>query len=565
MRETLLSFFLIYAVSVSSQITNIGFPASWSLIQKSDVNAISLPNIEIKKIKAEDDLNSKSVTKQPYRVGIPTDVNYGIENNGFWTNLPNGDRIWRILFKSDNAIHLSVVFDKFYLPKGGNIFMYNDDRTDLLGAYTDIENNEKEVLASWFVKGDKIWIEYYEPKEVKGQGKLHISKVIHGYRFGHHYQKGYYEDFQKDLNDSEDCHYDVNCFIGSDFESHKDLLKKSVAFLNMGDGFICSGALVNNTAQDRTPYFLSANHCYVRNTGLADPSLFSMRFNWISSNPVCAEAINSTNGPQNMVMTGSTFRARHVLSDFVLVEIDGVIPTEWDVTYAGWDKSETDPTFQVGIHHPKGDIMKISRDNNGATKIVYPIESEDLYAWLIEGTKDSSNTPAEILAAGWEMGSTEGGSSGSPLFNQNGKIIGQLWGGWGGCNGLNDNSGAALYGRFAISWVNGLKQWLDPLNTDQDILESLQGVLAVNDEFLENNITIFPNPTEGVLQIKASGLIGNLKYHIYNVLGQNIKYDQLQNNTIVNLKNLPSDIYFIKITEIDTNRSFVKKIVLTAR
>jgi len=545
-----------------AQVTNEGNPASWKITEKKSVTAISLPLIDLKKIKKEDDLNDKLIAK-PYRIGVPHKVNYGLDNGGVWTELSNGDRIWRILFTSEDAVHLSVVFDQFFLPKGGNIYMYNDDRTDLLGAYTEIENNEKEVLGSWFVKGDKLWIEYYEPKEVRGQGKLHLSTIIHGYKLGHHYQKGYNDDLQKALNDSGDCNYDVNCFIGSDFESQKNILKKSVAFLNMGDGYICSGGLINNTAEDKTPYFLTANHCFTRATGVADPSLFSMRFNWISPNPICAEAVNSNNGPQNMVMTGSTLMARHVTSDFLLVKINNPIDPLWDVTYAGWDRSDTDPTFEVGIHHPAGDIMKISRDNNGAIKGDVEYQSEVINAWLIDGVKSGSSTPLELLASGWEIGVTEGGSSGSPLFNQDGRVIGQLFGGWSnGCDGLTDNGAAVIYGRFATSWDLGLKNSLDPLGTGEETLDTLENVLAVNDEYLEQNISIFPNPTSGFVQIKIREWISDMDYEVYNILGQILKSNRLQNNEILDLTNLPSDIYFMKITEIETNRILVKKIVL---
>ena len=353
-------------MTLFAQVTNEGKPASWGFTKKSGLEAISLPQIDIKKIKTEDDINDK-LREKPYRVGISHKVSYGMENSGTWTDLANGDRIWRILFSSKDAVHLSVVFDKFFLPKGGKIYLYNDDRSDLLGAYTNVQNNEKQVLGTWFVNGNKVWIEYYEPKKVKGQGVLNLSSVIHGYRMGHTYQKGYYNDFQK-INESGNCNHDVDCPIGLDFEAQKDLLKKSVAFLNMGDGFICSGALVNNTAEDKTPYFLSANHCYERTVGTADASLFSMRFNWISPNPVCAATTASTDAIDNFTMSGSTLRARNAGSDVLLVEINNPIPASWDVTYAGWDKTDANPSFEVGIHHPSGDIMKVSRDDDGATK-----------------------------------------------------------------------------------------------------------------------------------------------------------------------------------------------------
>jgi hypothetical protein len=406
------------------------------------------------------------------------------------------------------------------------------------------------------VKGEKLWIEYYEPKDVQGQGILNISSVIHGYRMAHTFQKGY-NSLEK-INESGDCNHDVDCPIGADFEAERDILKKSVALLSLNNGYICSGALVNNTSQDKTPYFLTANHCYTDPNDIdSNPALYSMRFNWISPNPVCAATTNSTTSSSNITSGGSTLIAKNPDSDFMLVKLNNAIPTGWDVTYAGWDRTDIEPTFEVGIHHPSGDIMKICRDDTGAIKAT--TGSEDV--WLIGGTGAG-------VGEGWELGVTEGGSSGSPLFDQNGRIIGQLFGGTAACIGTNDNDAYDLYGRFATSWDSGvisslrLNNWLDPLGTNPTTLNALENVLAVNDEYLEKNISIFPNPTSGFVQIRIREWNSDMDYEVYNILGQILKSNRLQNNEILDLTDLSSDIYFIKITEVETNRILVKKIVL---
>ena len=168
------------------------------------------------------------------------------------------------------------------------------------------------------------------------------------------------------------------------------------------------------------------------------------------------------------------------------------------------------------------------------------------------------------------MGVTEQGSSGGPLFDQNGRIIGQLFAGSAACSGTIDNDGYDVFGRFAISWEKGttpqtrLQDWLDPngVGGNPTTLDALENVLAVNDEFLEQNISIFPNPTSGFVQIKIREWTSDMDYEVYNILGQTLKSNRLQNNEILDLTDLPSDIYFMKITEIETNRILVKKIVL---
>ena len=557
MKKTLLIFLFSSIVNISAQVTNQGEPASWKLQNKTAISAIEIPIFDIKKIKQEDETQDKIQTK-PFRTGIEKKINYGLKNAGQWTTLPNGDRIWRVLFHSKDALHLSVNFDSFYLPKGATIYLYNSDKTDLLGAYTETQNNPKEKLGTWFVKGDLLWIEYYEPKEVKGQGKLHLSSIIHDYRQGNTYQKGY-SDLK--LNQSGDCNLDVDCPIGADFESNRDVLKKSVAFLRLGNGYVCSGTLINNTAQDKKPYFLSANHCSKNEDGSdADPSLFSMRFNWISPNPICASTDNSTDATANLSISGAEFKSRNANSDVMLVEITSAIPNDWDVTFAGWDKTDVAPAYVVGIHHPSGDIMKICRDNTG----------------VIKGPNNAGGSTAqtwEITTAGggWELGVTEGGSSGSALFNPDGEIIGQLYGGGASCTGTSDNGQLDFYGRFAISWNAGssmdtrLKEWLDPQGENPDTLNVLQNSLAiddVDDDILSNNIAIFPNPTSGELYIQTNKWGEKLNYQIYDLLGQELLSNTLKDSGTIKLDALESNVYFLKIIEKETNKSVVKKIIL---
>ncbi|MET2986230.1 T9SS type A sorting domain-containing protein [Aureibaculum conchae] len=561
MKKKLLFIFLISPLLIAAQVTNEGQPLSWGLTNtKAVIKPILLSQSNLKQLRTEDVKSDKTKTK-PYRIGVSKKVNYGLQNAGFWTDLSNGDRIWRISFVSTDALHLSVNFNNFYLPEGSNIYLYNNEKTDLLGAITSAANNEKNELGTWFVKGDRIWIEYYEPSAVKGQGKLNIGSVIHGYRLGNTTQKGYDDKSILKINNSGDCNHDVDCAIGADFEANRDELKKSVAFLNMGDGFICSGALINNTAQDKKPYFLSAEHCLERDSGnpAANPSIFSMRFNWISPNPVCAAINGSTDSPEEFTMMGSSIKAQYSDADMLLLELNNPIPNDWDVTFAGWDRTDFDPTFEVSIHHPEGDIMKISRDDTGAKKAT----SDGKQIWLIGGLNDGIGD-----GNGWELGVTEGGSSGSPLFNQNGHIIGQLYGGNALCTGTSDNDDFDLYGRFAIAWNSGstsatrLRDWLDPQSNNVSTLDALSNTLKVDDGHFGNNITLYPNPSKGIVKIKLHEMTNDLTYEVYNLLGQTLVRNTPIDNNTIDLNNFSDNIYFIRITEIGTGNSLVKKIIL---
>ena len=474
--KKLIALFLIFSSVVCSQGTNEGQPLSWSYASSDllDVEAKTLPSFDLKTIEDEDKINDNSFDR-PWRFGYMHSVDYGFED-GQWDILENGDRIWRILINSPEALSLNFIFDNLYIPKGASLYLYNDQKTDLLGAYTEKQNQDGGILGTWLVQGDSVWIEYYEPQNVVGQGTLHIAKATHGYRNADTFNQA------KGLNDSGNCNLDVDCSIGDDWEELKEHNKRSVGILLSGGSGFCTGALINNTQNDGTPYFLTADHCY------SNPAAWSFRFGWISPNTVCATTENSSNGPTNMTISGATLRARDAGSDFALVEINSEIPEDWDRVFAGWDKSDNFPEYQVGIHHPSGDVMKVCRDNDPATKEF----NAGAQTWEIVGG----------LQGGWEIGVTEPGSSGSPLFDQEGRIIGQLYGGGAACSGTNDNDQFDYYGRVGVSWEGGgtsstrLRDWLDPQGSGNDTMDPYPTLTSFP---YDSGVSSIDSPNDGIL------------------------------------------------------------------
>ena len=453
-RNIFFSFVLITSFSFS-QVTNEGEPASWTLnLETDNIEEKLMPSFDVNRV-AEEDAQNEGVKGIPWRFGYTHSVDLGLED-GIWTDLENGDRVWRMLISSPGAISLNFIFDDFFMPEGGSLYLYSDDREDLLGAYTSVQNQENRMLGTWLVYGDKVWLEYYEPQNVSGMGSINISKITHGYRNADKRPQ------EKGLNDSGDCMLDVDCNIGDDWQAKKEHNKRAVALIVMNNS-LCSGTLINNTSNDGTPFFLTADHCMEGN----NPSTVAFLFDWISPAPQCATYNNSQNGSQNMSVSGSILRASDPLSDFALLEITQSIPGSWDRVYAGWDRSGQIPDYAVGIHHPSGDIMKVSRDNNSPAKINY----SNLYAWEISNS-----------TGGWDYGATEGGSSGSALFDPDGRIIGQLCCGASGCNGLTDNGQSDDYGRMDKSWTGAgspstrLSDWLDPTGTGQTYINAFPAI-----------------------------------------------------------------------------------------
>ncbi len=549
MRYTVLIVALFYVFYADAQITNTGEPRSWQLKSKKSIAPVVMQTFDLNKIKTEDAINDVD-RSEPWRFGYEFKVKLGLENSGVWDDLPDGSRIWRLNIVSKGAKTLNFIFDVYKIPREATIYLYNNDRSDVLGAYTNIFNRPDEMLGTWLVEGENVWIEYHEPASVKRQGKLNIAKVIHGYR-----SLTSAEIREKALGSSGNCNQDVECPVGGDFDPLKERLKHSVALVIFGR-FVCSGTLINNTNNDRAPYFLTANHCDDINS---PESTWAFRFDWISPNPSCATIENSTNTSFKEVTGGATVRASNSKSDMKLLNLDGGLDESWDLEWAGWDRTGQSPDFVVGIHHPAGDIMKVCRDNSPLSKITTPFENPETDMWEIT---ESGN--------GWELGVTEGGSSGSALFDQNGRIIGQLAGGFAACEGTNDNGREDQYGRFEVSWSfgnsdsNRLSNWLDPRNTGKVTLDMLSQELTNGGPppVEEEEIIVYYSPSKAVVNV-SNGANKILDYIVFDLAGKEITSGRLtRNDEAIDMTDKSSGMYFIYITNTTDGTSFTKKVIV---
>lgn len=545
-------FTLLFALSLISYSQEADeVPYSWKLNLRTSIDPVELPPIDLAAIAIEDSINDLDKSL-PWRYGVTRPISLDPSSYGVWTTLPTGDRIWQVAIKSPDAVNLSVNFGDFRLPEGGILHLYNDARTEISKTYSKRDNRDNDLLGSWFVSGDIIWVEYYEPAVVNETVQLRIGSIIHGYRLGRVYD--WIDQNTRGLNDSGHCNYDVNCPIGADFDDKKDILKKAVALLNLGNGYLCSASLVNNTSGDKTPFLLTGNHCLDN----SDPSFWSVRFNWVSPGPDCGTEELSADIQSNFTMSGATLRANSELSDFALVELYNPIPDSWDVVFAGWDNTDALPEFEIGIHHPNGDIMKICRDDSGAIHE----NAGGTEVWLIGGVSAGTGN-------GWEIGTTESGSSGSPLFDQDGRIIGQLYAGQAFCDGTQNNNDYDVYGRFAVSWDGGdtpetrLSDWLDPLNTGQTTMEWLENILGVQDNQIAGSLEIYPNPASTEITV-MNGRYPNLIYSFYDITGKKIRNGSLSNtmNTI-RVDDLMQGVYFLYLLDEDSGQDITKKILVT--
>ncbi len=404
-----------------AQVSQGGAPASLNMAALSAPETRSLPAVNHEALLAEDATESKDV---PLRFGYPHDVNFNLNNSGTWSDAKDG-RVWRLRIESRGAYSINMIFDQFDLPEGGQFFVYNDNYDYVIGAFTEANEFPTHQFSTQPVPGDAITLEYFEPADAMGQSVISVSSVIHAYRnlFGRE------NDPLDNFGDSGTCNNNVNCPEGANWQNEK---RGVVMLLTSGNARYCSGSLINNTNNNSTPFVLTANHCTPSTTDI-------FMFNYES--PGCP----NVNGPTNQTVAGCTQLFNSSASDVYLVRLNTAVPLTYNPYFNGWNANDVAATNSVCIHHPSGDIKKITFDNNAPQSSTW------------SGTP--ANSHWRIL--NWEDGTTEPGSSGSPLFDQNHRITGQLHGGTASCSNNIDD----YFGKFSLSMTNGLRTHLDPTNS----------------------------------------------------------------------------------------------------
>lgn len=437
---------ILISSTATAQVSKEGIPPSFGVALKSTIDTRIMPAVDVEAFLAEDEKEEEDGL--PFRFGAPFDVDYNLYNSGSWEELPDGSGLWRLKIISEGAYSINLLYSMFYLPEGGEFYVYSEDREMVLGAFTEENNKEYNKFATAPVKGNVTILEYHEPADMRGVGEITLSRVVHGYKdifnFGG-------TKWDKGFGSSGSCNNNVNCPEGDPW---RDEIRSVAMVLLSGGTRWCSGSLVNNVRADQTPYFLTANHC------LNQEQYWIIMFNYQS--PSC----ENINGPTYMTVQGTTLKATWQTSDFALLELSERPPDSYNVYYAGWSNIDVASQSSTAIHHPAGDIKKISFDYDPVTSANY-LQTSGTTHWRI---------------GNWEDGTTEGGSSGSPLFDQNHHVVGQLHGGYASCTSITPD----WYGKFSLSWTGGgssatrLKDWLDPDNSGATTLDGYDPYASVS-------------------------------------------------------------------------------------
>ena len=216
------------------------------------------------------------------------------------------------------------------------------------------------------------------------QAVVEIGRVNHGYRF-------FADEKNAEVAKRGACNINVICPEGDPWRNQI----RSVAHISISGMYVCTGQLINNTAEDDRPLLLTAQHCVEQENEA--PTVVAY---WNFESPNCADFAG---GNLDTNQSGSTWISSWSLndgSDFTLVELDQDPSPSWNLYFVGWDARDITPASTTTIHHPSGDEKSISFDYDPPTTTAY-----------LSDMSDTGETHWRI--ADWDEATTEGGSSGA--------------------------------------------------------------------------------------------------------------------------------------------------------
>ena len=436
-------------------------------------------------LQVEDDTSIE--TGGPERFAWPADVVLASDDGEGWDRLPGGEHRWRLRVNAPGSLSLNFGFERFRLPWGGRLTIEGEQGPRR--TFTAADNRDDGRLWTPVVLGDSALLTLVLPAGQRDDHEIELKRVGRGYR-----------TFGEPQDKLGSCNIDVACSQGDPWRDEI----RSVAVYTVDGVFKCTGAMINNTAEDGTPYFLTAFHC-----GVTEENAASVVTYWNFESPVCGQL---GGGSLADAHTGTTWRAAYMPSDMTLLELSSPPDPDWGVTWAGWDRTGAGMAAAVTIHHPDTEIKCISFEDD-------PLGID---SYLNQDPVDDTHW----RVFDWDLGTTEHGSSGCPLFDTGHRIVGQLHGGYAAC----DNDASDWYGRVSTSWTGGgepsmqLASWLDPQGTGAGTLNLFDPLATAQPDSRAQAILIgaSPNPATGAtttisFRLKSDG---EAKVSIYDLVGR---------------------------------------------
>lgn len=419
-------------------------------VQLDDAERASIGEIESVGVQATERLVQVGVGK-PVNASIDLSNVQGRANaaGGALRATADGGFAWTTTVSSPGAHALRVMFAGMDLPEGAALYVFND-RGEAFGPYGGRGMDGSGELVSNTVTGDRVNVQLrvsgaIDPRD-RQQLRFRIAEVGHiGPKFA------LPRRINADLATPKAfCSYNVSCVVNGECTSGFEDVRDAVAhmlFRSGGSYYICSGGLVNNTANDQRDLFLTANHC-ISSERSADSleTFFDFRATSCQDTGVC-DATYTQMRSDFPTTLGADLLAADSAGDFSLMELNQKPGgARHYLGFTSTPVASVDNTQLYRISHPSGAPQAFSAQRVDADSFTCTTLPRGRFIY-------SQDT----------QGATEGGSSGSPVVNASGLVVGQLYGACG--SNLNDecdaNANRTVDGALAFYYPN-VEPYLDP-------------------------------------------------------------------------------------------------------
>jgi lysyl endopeptidase len=416
-------------------------------LEAHELHTIVLPELDVDALRAA---SQRDAQLGPFRFAEPFELDVNPAIDGVIVDADAPGRIgWRLRLQSPDAFSLSIA-SRLDLPASARLYLLNA-RGETIYRAIDQADASSDAGEFWspVVPGDTLDL-YVTVAEADWEDFLAGFSV-----FRVHQDFVGFDPFRPASNErsgerSAACHVDVACEEADPWRNQVN----AVGNFTINGVFQCSGSMINNTARDGTPYFLTANHCGVRTNNDHAVVIYWNYQNSTCRTPGSAESGGPGDGSLAQFSSGTVMRSTFSAADTTLLELEETPPAEWGIVYNGWDRERSLSPIAVGIHHPRNDEKRIAfRDQ----------------AIGIAGS---------LWSVRFNIGGVEVGSSGSPLIDELGRTIGVTCcvTTTTPCNG----SQTVFYGAVKGGWSPAgagpeasLDDWLDPLNTGETAIDPL--------------------------------------------------------------------------------------------
>ncbi len=325
-------------------------------------------------------LKADSQSKAPLKVGEWFAVQLASDAYYAETFQEDGLYVHSAALRSLDALALRVQVDLSRLAPGDDVWVLDPVTEHAFGPFTRADHHS-----------DGFWLPTIQGDTAVIVARSVVDRLPDFEILGasHHF-------FQ--LTDTKE----LSCHNGLDAIGNAGLLSLAsgvgrIATSVSGSGtWLCTGTLINNPQTVALePYLLTANHCVATQTEVVNSEVI-----WDYRSPGSLAALPRSNG-SSLLATSSSL-------DMTLLLLNSVPNGEHGRTYAGWNSNVPATASAVSsIHHPGGSYMRVSFGK-------------------IEAIGVSVLSYVQQIRVGWDSGMTEGGSSGSGLFNAANQIIGTL-------------------------------------------------------------------------------------------------------------------------------------------